>query len=87
MKFELLTRSSEAAELARRLAGELALTEPAQTVLDADWQPIRTRPASAGFDVLPHDRPRSVVLPAALLTLGICGAPILVFALAEVVAR
>lgn len=53
-----------------------------QIVLDGRWRIIRERPYQG-----PHDRPRSVVLPAALLSLAICGAPFLPFVLAVVVSR
>ena len=61
----------------------VTVREPRRLALDAEWRTIRSRP----YVWLPHDRPRSVVLPVALLTFGICGAPFLVFFLAEVVAR
>ena len=63
---------------------ELAVREPkASAVLDVDYREV----AFARSYVGPVDRPRSVVLPAALVSLAICGAPFLPFVLAVVVAR
>lgn len=63
---------------------------PAPLALDAKWQTVRSRQyvwLHIGPRCLPHDRPRSVLLPAALLTVAICGAPFLLFAIGEAVAR
>ena len=61
---------------------ELALPEPkAAAVLDVDYREIAFARSYGG----PADRPRSVVLLAGLVAFAICGAPFLVFVLAEVV--
>lgn len=61
---------------------EITVREPASAVVDSQWRTISARPYG-GLD----ERRRSVVLPAALAALAICGGPCLLFLLSVVVAR
>ena len=62
---------------------ETAVHQPAsEVVVDGRWRIIRARRYGGPVDI-----PRSVVLPAALVTLAICGGPCLLFLLVEVTAR
>ena len=82
---DLLTAEAESSgQLAVKPAPELAAMEPTSpVVLDAEYREIAILPPYRG----PLRRIRSVVLPAALATLAICGVPFLLFLLAEVFAR